>query len=149
MLMQLSASLSQCSLSLILFSMLNFESFHLTFFLQKKVEKGDEERYLKSWLKILVQNLYSKSWRTEKNTKTRLQSTHHRTFLRFHDHRITFFPKPCKHYFKELLFPTHEISGKCFSKINQLQLVYGWRCSWVLHEVRASLHSHLTQEICK
>ena len=51
MLMQLSASLSRCSLSLILFPMLNFESFHLTFFLQKKVEKGDEERYLKSWLK--------------------------------------------------------------------------------------------------
>ena len=61
MLMQLSTSLSQCSLSLILFPMLNFESFHLTSFLQKKVEKGDEERYLKSWLKILVQNLYTKS----------------------------------------------------------------------------------------
>ena len=61
MLMQLSASLSQCSLSLILFPMLNFESFHLTFFLKKKVEKGDEERYLKLWLKILAQNLYSKS----------------------------------------------------------------------------------------
>ena len=61
MLMQLSASLSQCSLSLILFPMLNFESFHLTFSLQKKVEKGDEERYLQSWLKILVQNLYTKS----------------------------------------------------------------------------------------
>ena len=151
MLMQLSASLSQCSLSLILIPRLNFESFHLTFFLQKKVEKGDKECYLKSWLKILVQNLYSKSWRTEKNTKTRLQSTHHRMFWRFHDHQITliFFPKPCKHYFKELLFPTPEISGKCFSKINQLQLVYGWRCSWGLHEVRASLHSHLTQEICK
>ena len=52
--LQLSASLSRCSLSLILFPMLNFESFHLTFFLQKKVEKEDEERYLKSWLKILV-----------------------------------------------------------------------------------------------
>ena len=41
--------------------------------------------------------------------------------------RSHFFPKPCKHYFKELLFPTPEISGKCFSKINQLckQLVYG------------------------
>ena len=29
----------------------------------------------KSWFKILVQNLYSKSWRKEKHTKTRLQST--------------------------------------------------------------------------
>ena len=34
--------------------MLNFESVHLTFFLQKRVEKWDEERYFKSWLKILV-----------------------------------------------------------------------------------------------
>ena len=105
MLMQLSASISQCSLSLILFPMLNFESFHLTFLLQKKVEKGDQERYLKSWLKILDQNLYSKNWRTEKN-KTSIYSSQNVFETSWSsDHIIFFSPSPVNIILRNICHP--------------------------------------------
>ena len=118
MLMQLSASLSQCSLSLILFPMLNFESFHLTFSLQKKVEKGDEERYLQSWLKILVQNLYTKSWRTEKNTKTCKTSIYlsQNVFEISWSSNHKFFPSPVNIILRNYYFPPLKFLGNVFQK---------------------------------